>query len=704
MNRFLFSAAFLLGVIVVAWVASSFVGSNTLALVITLVIGCVYTIGFVELLKFRQATSMLSLALQHKSLSNLEQNTGLDRWLDKLDPSLRNSVRLRIEGERVGLPAPVITPYLVGLLVMLGLLGTFAGMVETLKGAVFALEGTTELQAIRAGLTAPIKGLSLAFGTSVAGVATSAMLGLLSTLCRRDRMLATRQLDSKIATQLRSYSLIHNRQETYKALQMQAQALPQVAQKLEAMAEKLERMGDKLGDSLISNQDLFHQSVKTMYLELANSVDQSLRQSMTESGRLAGEGINPMVKEAMAAISQEAENTHQQLSLAVRQQLDEMSGRFGDTTEQVTHAWQVGLNSHERANESLIAGMRESLDAFSGQFETTSTSMLEAFDNRSSTWLERQQTSEQQRLEHWTSSLGQAQQQAATQLLDASKIWTGELKQVTDTQQAAFKTATQDFESLSSALTTQWLHASTRIDELTATLGSELSALRAEEEQRGQAAIARLGDLESTVATHLASLGKELEQPMTRLIQTASETPRAAAEVIGDLRKEISNTLERDNSLLEERRRIMEELNTLSSSLQQASTGQREAIDSLVSSSGALMQDVATQFTDHIASELSTISGVAENFAGSATEMSSLGEAFGVAVQLFNESNGKLVASLNRIEESMDKSTSRSDEQMGYYVAQAREIIDHSMSSQREIFEELRQLSHKEEPVADEVS
>ena len=52
----------------------------------------------------------------------------------------------------------------------------------------------------------------------------------------------------------------------------------------------------------------------------------------------------------------------------------------------------------------------------------------------------------------------------------------------------------------------------------------------------------------------------------------------------------------------------------------------------------------------------------------------------------------------------MDKSTSRSDEQMGYYVAQAREIIDHSMSSQREIFEELRQLSQKEELVADEVS
>jgi len=95
---------------------------------------------------------------------------------------LQPSVRARIEGERVGLPGPSLTPYLVGLLVMLGMLGTFLGMVMTFKGAVFALEGSADLQAIRAALAAPIKGLGLSFGTSVAGVATSALLGLVSAL------------------------------------------------------------------------------------------------------------------------------------------------------------------------------------------------------------------------------------------------------------------------------------------------------------------------------------------------------------------------------------------------------------------------------------------------------------------------------------------------------------------------------------------
>jgi len=44
------------------------------------------------------------------------------------------------------------------------LLGTFLGMVVTLNGAVIALEGTTDLQTMRNTLSAPIKGLGLAFG------------------------------------------------------------------------------------------------------------------------------------------------------------------------------------------------------------------------------------------------------------------------------------------------------------------------------------------------------------------------------------------------------------------------------------------------------------------------------------------------------------------------------------------------------------
>ena len=83
--------------------------------------------------------------------------------------------------------------------------------------------------------------------------------------------------------------------------------------------------------------------------------------------------------------------------------------------------------------------------------------------------------------------------------------------------------------------------------------------------------------------------------------------------------------------------------------------------------------------------------------------MASLSDAFGFAVNSFNEANEKLITNLQRIESAMDKSMSRSDEQLAYYVAQAREIIDLSMTSQKEIFEELRQLPAKQAMSVEEV-
>src|SRR6201999_4592839 len=122
-----------------------------------------------------------------------------------LHRSLRNAVRLRVEGERVALPSPSLTPYLVGLLVLLGMLGTLLGMMATLRGTGMALESATDLEAIRGSLAAPVKGLGVAFGTSIAGVASSAMLGLLSALCRRERLQAVQQLDVKLESKIRVY-------------------------------------------------------------------------------------------------------------------------------------------------------------------------------------------------------------------------------------------------------------------------------------------------------------------------------------------------------------------------------------------------------------------------------------------------------------------------------------------------------------------
>ena len=173
MKRYSFEIAFGLGALALLWVAASVAGSHLLVLLMTGLIGGVYVFGALELRQYRKESQALGQSLQAVP-ANL---THLADWLITLPGALQVPVRQRVEGERGALPAPALTPYLVGLLVMLGMLGTFLGMVVTLNGAVFALEGSSNIAGIRAAFSEPIKGLGLAFGTSVAGVATSAMLG-----------------------------------------------------------------------------------------------------------------------------------------------------------------------------------------------------------------------------------------------------------------------------------------------------------------------------------------------------------------------------------------------------------------------------------------------------------------------------------------------------------------------------------------------
>lgn len=660
MNRNLFAGAFLLGAMVVVWVGAGFAGANWPALGMTAIIAAVYGVGALELRQFRRATTSLVTALEAipEGLSNLGD------WLVGVHPSLQNVVRSRIEGERAGLPGPALTPYLVGLLVMLGMLGTFVGMVATFNGAVFALEGSTDLQTIRAALGAPIKGLGLAFGTSVAGVAASAMLGLMSALSRRERMQAAQLLDTRIATVLRGFSLTHQRQETYRALQYQARVLPDVVDKLQAMMAQMERMNQQLNERLLANQESFNGEARAVYTDLARSVDQSLKDSLAQSARLAGESIKPVVEAAMSGIALDARSMHERMVATTQTQLDGLAERFGASAASMAETW---MQSMEAMAAALSREWQQSgMQTLARQQEICATLARTAQD-----------------------ITAQAQASAGTTLGEITRLMACS-------------------EGLINARTTAeaaWLtQHGERMAQLTGVMRSELALLRDEEARRGNAAVERLGELQAALTTHLTTLGTALEDPITRLIATASEAPRAAAEVIAQLRQEISHSVARDNELLDERSRIMATLNTLLDGINHAAAEQRTAIDSLVASSAVALDQSGSRFAEQVGAETAKLGDIAAHVTSSAVEVSSLGEAFGFAVNSFNAANEKLIGNLQRIEAAMDKSMARSDEQLAYYVAQAREVIDLSIMSQKEIVEELRQLPGKPAALAAEVA
>jgi hypothetical protein len=743
MTRILSIVAFVLGAVIVLWMASAFVGSNLLALAVTLLIAGAYTVGFAELLRYQQSSISLSAALDEVN----EPLAELGPWLAKVPTVLRNAVRQRIQGEYVGLPAPVLAPYLIGLLVMLGLLGTFIGMVDTLKGAVMALEGTTELEAIRTGLAAPIKGLGMAFATSVAGVTASAMLGFISTLSRRERLQVSRQLDSSMATVFKNFSLAYQRQQSYAAMQTQAQALPQVVESLGVLAERISHMGENLGATLVAAQSQFHSEAQSHYKELAQSVDASLSQSLAASGRAVGESVGPVVQSFMQEISEELRQSQQQLAETAQSHLLDLNTRFADSAVEFSQGWKTAIAEQQRGSESLLQSMTQQFFQLSEGFAASggdllsrldgltenwqqslqateekrqqswsavfnqsaellqssaegmaskSNELLTRFDGLTENWQQQQQAGEQQRLQNWSSVFDQSAEllrSSAEQLAVNARTGSQELM----AEFSGLLGSSEQLLAARQASESQWLaEYQQRMTELGVTLKTELAGLHELEEQRGIAAVERLGELQSAVAVHLSTLANALEAPMGRLIESASETPRIAAELMGQLRAEMSENLERDNSLLDDRRELMVQLKGLSESLQESAAGQRTAVENILNNSADILADVSNRFNEKLVDETGKLDEILTHFEASSGDLASLGEAFASAVSQFGDSNRELIATLSKVEASLQHSGERSDEQMAYYVAQAREIIDHNMMTQQDIIKHLQELSQGE--------
>ncbi|KAB2967244.1 DUF802 domain-containing protein [Zoogloea sp.] len=725
MNTRMCWAAFLVGLAAVVWVGAGYIGGSPLALAMTLIIGVVYVIGALELRRFHQATASLAgaLAAIPEGLSNL------DEWLRSLHPTLQNPVRLRIEGERVGLPAPAVTPYLVGLLVLLGMLGTFLGMVVTLNGAVLALESTTDLQTIRASLAAPVKGLGVAFGTSVAGVAASAMLGLVSALCRRERLQVSQGLDGRIATVLRRFSMAHQRQETFQALQLQARALPEVVGSLQAMMAQLERHNQQLSERLLANQESHYREAKGLYTGLAAAVDVSLRESLSESARLAGETIRPVVEATLSGIARETRALQGSLGATVETQLNGLAERFDRSVTGVADTWTQALATHAQTSETLHQHLRQALDAYADSFEQRSAGLLASVAQTHSALQTDLATTvaaaaqDTRRLHEQLAGTVEARLDGLstrfehsvgtvttgwTEALERHERTSGQLSQDTRNALSAFVAR---FETGATELlaTVREAHAGLQADSaahdqqrlaaFTETVASITASLQREWQEAGVQAAARQQQLCETLAGTAREIGASTREQATRtidevarLMQTAAEAPRAAAEVIGQLRQELSASMARDNTLLEERSRIMETLGSLLDAINHASTEQRGAIDALVASSSSLLERVGSRFEARVDTEAGRLAELAAQVSSGAVDVASLGDAFGFAVELFSESNGKLMSALERVEAALGASVARSDEQLAYYVAQAREVIDLSILSQRQIVEDLQRL------------
>ncbi|CAJ5067069.1 Methyl-accepting chemotaxis protein [Burkholderia pseudomallei] len=607
MSRFhVHLVVFFAGLAAVCWIGAGYAVSNPVALAVTLVIAACYLAGALELRRYRQATSTLAQAVAALS----EPPAALGAWLERLHPSLRHAVRVRVEGERVALPGPALTPYLVGLLVLLGMLGTLIGMVMTLRGTGAALESSTDLQAIRASLAAPVKGLGFAFGTSIAGVATSAMLGLLSALCRRERLDAAQALDAKIATTLRVHSHAHQRDETFRLLQRQADLMPTLVERLQAMMHSLEQQSAASAERQIAGQQAFLGKAEETYARLASSVGQSLTDSVAESARVAGSALQPVMETTMAGLARETAALHDALTQAVQRQLDGLSAGFETTAAHVADVWRHALADHQRSSDALAQRLHGSIDR-----------IVESFDRRSADLLDGVRA----RLDATASSVSDAWRGALAQQEQANEAHAERNRQ-------ALETAAATFERHSAALLR--------------TIGESHSALQATLESRDEQRLATWTDSLGSIA---AKLGAEWAQTSAQAANRQQAICDALAHTARDLSAQATAFEQHTAALL---RTMSESHSALQATLE---SRDEQRLATWTDSLGSIAAKLGTEWAQTSAQAANRQQAICDALAHTARDLSAQATAFeqhtAALLRAMSESHSALQATLESRDE-----------------------------------------------------
>ena len=781
-------AVFLAGLCAACWIGAGYVGTNPVGLAVALVIAACYTAGGVELFRYRQATAGLGLALADMAAAQDDPGP----WLQRVPAGLRNAVRLRVQGERTALPAPALTPYLVGLLVLLGMLGTLLGMMATLRGTGLALESATDLQAIRGSLGAPVEGLAVAFGTSIAGVATSAMLGLLSALCRRERLQVVQQLDTQLAGPLHHHSQAWQRSEALRLAQAQTGLMPALVEQLQAMTAAIEQRSQAANEQLLARQESFHAKADAEHARLAAAIEQALSASVAASAQAVGAALQPIMQQTLHGIAAETGTLQRSVGEAVQRQLDSLEAGFQSSRSSAAEHWTTALAAQQHSHAAMTESLRSALDRLAEQHDQRALSLLEALSSRldanAERWSEAQQAQQhthqalvselqgtlaqfsaqhQQQAGSLVEALGArleasaerwnsaqlAQQQTSAALLDTLDgalqqfvqrhdqhatalvgVLSSRLEASTDSHATAWREALERQEAASHAhaeRNQQALsvaagsfdhHASALVQAMQQSHAALQDALEARDGQRLGAWSEAFSALSADLGRQWAQTGEQVAQrqqqicdalestarqitehtrahasdtiaEISRLVQVASEAPRAAAEVVAELRQKLSDSMVRDTAMLDERSRLLATLETLLDAVNHASTEQRSAVDALVTTSADLLERVGARFTEHLAGETGKLGEVAAQLTGSAVEVASLADAFGGAMQVFGSASAGLGERLEQISGALDASLLRSDEQLAYYVAQAREVVELSVLSQQQIIGELQRVA-----------
>ena len=586
MNRLLhalYPLALAAGLAGIAGAALAAAHHHPVALLMTLLIAAFFLLGALELRAFRRASRELDAVLA----SDVD-----DGWPARVPAPLRAAVQQRLEGLRVALPGLGLAPALAGLLVLLGMLGTFIGLVLTLGSTASALGASADLAALRTALGAPVQGLGLAFSASVAGVAGSAMLGLMVALARRERAAVSARLDAALLGPLRPLTAAHRRALAEQAAEHEAAERAQARQ--QELVAQLQQFAQQMTDHLATQNDRFHAETRQAYSALAASVDTTLRTSLTEAARVAGAAIQPAAEAAMAGIAREAAALHERVGTQVTEQLATLGQRFEAGATQIARhgetaaaAQAEGLAQHRAATLQLLAdtgaATQQAVQQLGDRWATEARTLLAALNDAA------------------------ARQQAAQAEADAAR--TATLQAQADAlaaQRAAASQALADTAERFAAQTQTLLDGLADAQARQQAAQAELDAQRRAEARADADALARqreaneqlLAQQHQAAQQLLADSGSRAQQALADLTSGFAAQTRDLLDRIADTQtRHAAQQAELDSQRRADARAEADALARQREANEQLLAAQREAAQQLLAASGQRAQDALAELT-----------------------------------------------------------------------------------------------------------
>jgi hypothetical protein len=628
-----------LGLVVVARTAVYYAGQDSGALLLVLAMGVGLLLGLYELAgRVRRAVTL------DTELSGLAPRLG-EAELNQLSPTLRQLFWARIEHTPIAYRSESITPYLVGLMVMLGLLGTLLGLFETLGGAGHALTASNNIDALRSGLSGPMRGLTRSFGCSAAGVSASAMLGLAAAVVRRRESALFLRVQSYANEALRDLSPVRSQALTLSRLSEQGASMPAAAEALTRVAEQLNGLSERWEAAHTRAAEAQQKSIETAFAHLHGEVSKAAADAGRSLQKVLTQQIEQLLQKTSDSVAEHARETGRTLDreLSTRRENDALL-RKGLSEE--LSLLQTGIAQSTEAQAALVAAQVERLEASLAR----------------SAAQQGEQLSQQQALvsEHMA-TLASASHTFSERMEHDAKARQDDAARLFETVAVQLTSAGKELGGIAEAVSAQ---LTTRMDTehtLTESAREAMALLEANGRALGEA----LTRQELSV-TALLSGARE------RLLES---TEQAQSEARAALTQVVALAGDQAERLVQ---------------LEQKLEGAQAAQASMLS---AELSAHAERLSQGLTGTSGVVQEAAELLKASSIELGAVAEMFAKSVERQREAASTWIESLGELEGAVERAgRGAAADALGDQLASTQEVFARQLQFQRELFEQLRML------------